>query len=218
MPYFDILILALIAIFVALRLRSNLGKNVGFDPRTDRKADNAPTRAIPLPDLVKPAPTKPKPDFADSLSTLPPRVAEGLERIRTADAEFATEEFIQGARMAYEMVIAAFSEHALARVKMLLLDEVYASFDAAIKAREAEGERVETTLIAITASDIIEAELNGSVAVITVRFDSKQITVLRDRDGKLKEGDPSAEEDVQNEWTFERDTRSRNPNWTITAT
>ena len=120
--------------------------------------------------------------------------------------------------MAFEMVFEGFAKGDRAPLKMLLAPDLYSQFDAEIEARTASDSRTETTLVSVTAKDIIRASLMGNIARLTVSYMSEQVSVVRGADGKIIQGNPSDVDQVMDEWTFERDISSRNPNWTIIDT
>jgi len=99
-----------------------------------------------------------------------------------------------------------------------LSDEVYANFEAAVGARERSGNTQETTLVGIDRAELIEARLDGSNAVVTVKYQSQQVNATRDESGKVLEGDPNTVEAVTDIWTFSRDMRASDPNWTLIGT
>jgi len=103
-------------------------------------------------------------------------------------------------------------------LRPLLSDEVYENFSGAIEARYKAGETMEMTLVGIREADVLEANMDGRVAFVTVKFVTEQIEVIRDKDGEPVSGDPSKVTTVTDIWTFARNTRSRNPNWTLVAT
>ena len=125
---------------------------------------------------------------------------------------------LTGARAAYEMIVTAYATGDRRTLKNLLSREVYEGFDAAIREREARGETTETQFVAIVSADIINAELRGRTAQITVRFVSQLISVTRDKSGAVIEGNPEKVNDVTDIWTFARDLSSSDPNWKLIAT
>lgn len=218
MKIIDILIFAMIAAFLVFRLRSVLGKRTGnerppHDPYSSDKAPGAANDAgegdkvVSLPDRSK----------RDDIPADAP-AAEGLRAIREADPGFSVEEFQGGARAAFEMIVASYAAGDRETLRPLLSDEVFKNFEDAIKAREAEGHVMEATLVGIREAEISEAYTEGRVAFVTIRFVSEQIEVVRDGEGNVVSGDPSRVTTVTDIWTFARNTRSRNPNWTLVAT
>lgn len=217
--YGDIIFLAIVAVFVLLRLRSTLGKDSGIDPRELWK--NASRETVETEKTVT-FPERPKKITQDDV--VPVRlqanqaVSDGLKAIRQADSQFSTTDFLTGARMAFEWVVEAFSKGDKDKLKMLLSDERYQHFAADIDARAGSGTTQETTIVSVLDTDITEAILQGGKAQITVQFTSEQIHVERDKDGTIIGGDPSHIEKVIDVWTFERPVNSRDPNWKIAAT
>ncbi len=217
--FIDIILFALIAAFLVLRLRGVLGRRDGFkgrprDPFTPPaggQADNE--NVVALPDRGKAEPV------ADTFEADPSDpVAAGLAQLRRADPGFDTEEFLVGARTAFEMIISAFAAGDTESLKPLLSRDVYANFAEEITKREEAGETLETIVTAIRVSDIVEARVDSRTARLTVKFVSDQTNLTRDHEGRLIEGDPEATIEVTDFWTFERAIKSRDPNWTLVAT
>ena len=145
-------------------------------------------------------------------------VAAGLDAIARDDKGFDGKHFIAGARAAYEMIVTAYAEGDRRTLKNLLSRDVYDGFEAAIREREAKGETAESRFVSIDKSDITDAELRGRTAQLTIRFVSQLVSVTRDRDGGVIEGNPEKVTDVTDVWTFARDLSSRDPNWKLVAT
>jgi predicted lipid-binding transport protein (Tim44 family) len=212
--YFDIILFAMVAAFLVLRLRSVLGRRTG----NERPRDPVLRRAeAPADKVVALGSRNPMPP---PVVTAPPAdaVAAGLERIRSADPGFDPSQFLAGARAAFEMIVGAFAAGDKARMRPLLSDDVYTPFAAAIDERTAAGETLETRIIALKRLDITEAGLTGRVARVMVKFVSDQINVLRAHDGSVVDGDPDHAVEKTDFWTFTRDTRSSDPNWVLEAT
>ena len=214
--YFDIILFALIAGFLVLRLRSVLGRRTG----TERPRDLFRRTPKPAPGEGKVV-TLPENDYR--VETSPPAVrprtlAEGLAQIRAADPQFEPNAFLAGARGAFELIVGAFAAGDAAKLRPLLGNEVYERFAEAIRQREAARQTEETRLEAIRAVAVEEAELNGRTAFVTVKFVSDQIHVLRGADGAVVDGDPEHTIERSDFWTFARNTRSQDPNWVLVAT
>ena len=227
---FDIIIFALIAAFLIYRLNGVLGTRHGderqrpnpFGERPDMQGpavkeglviDGEATPVTPpamremtLDGIVDPA--------VDSEG----RIRAGLEDIAQADRYFDVPTFIGGARYAFEMIVTAYARGELETLKDLLSPKLYSDFKAGVQAREKAGHTTEITIHRISKAHIIEAHLGGTMAYITVDFDVEQTTVTRDRDGKVVDGDPDRVFSVEDIWTFTRDTRSNDPNWTLIET
>jgi predicted lipid-binding transport protein (Tim44 family) len=217
--YIDILFFAMVAAFIALRLRSVLGRRTGHERR--RTGGFGPARPNGAADNVVALPERSTaqseadaaiPGLADKA------VKSGLTQIRLADQKFDPKSFLDGARAAFEMIVEAYAAGDKATLRPLLDDDVYRGFERAIDQRQAAGQTFETQLTAVPAAEIVGAEMRGRLARVTVRFKSEQINLLRDAQGKVVEGDPQTAEEVVDLWTFERDTASPDPNWTLVET
>ena len=213
--YFDIILFAMVAGFLILRLRSVLGRRTGQERRR-----NNPFLRQPEPTGDKVVPLGPRVAVPPPTATAPPgdAVAAGLAAIHNADPEFDPAHFVDGARVAFEMIVAAFAAGDKAKLRPLLSDEVYRPFSAAIDEREAAKETLETRILGMKQLDIIEAQLAGRWARVTLKIVSDQINVIRAHDGSIVDGDPEHPIEKTDFWTFARDTRSTDPNWALVAT
>lgn len=212
---FDIILFALVAVFLVLRLRSVLGRRTGHERRRGpllRQAEPTGDKVIAFGQRGQTAPPAPA-------TTAPAdAVAAGLAEIRSTDPSLDPSAFLQGARAAFEMIVAAFAAGDKAQLRPLLADEVYTPFVAAIDERNAAHETLETRIAQIKRLDIAEAGLDGRMARVTVKFVSDQINVVRAHDGSVVDGDPDHPTEKTDFWTFARDTRSPDPNWVLVAT
>jgi len=228
MGHIDIILLAMFAVFLVARLYKVLGRRTGHEQPRDPFAgvandDGRRDKVIPLPERASPVrPDEPARPVADSPAIAPPADAgplqPGVARIRGADPSFDPTTFVAGARAAFEIVLNAFAAGDLATLRPLLNDEVFDNFGRAIRARQQARHTLQTTLVGINSVDVIEADLQGRNAVVTVKIVSDQINVTRDADGKVVDGDPTTVTTVTDIWMFSRNTRSRDPNWTLVAT
>jgi predicted lipid-binding transport protein (Tim44 family) len=217
--YIDILFFAMVAAFIALRLRSVLGRRTGHErrrsggfgsPRPKGAADNVVT--LPDRSSAQAEVDAGLVDLADG------SVKTGLTQVRLADSRFDLQRFLAGARAAFEMIVEAYAAGDKAALRPLLADDVYRGFEGAIDQRQAAGQTLETQLTAVPAAEVVGARMDGSRARITVRFKSEQINLLKDAEGKVVDGDPGTALDVIDIWTFERDTTSPDPNWALVET
>lgn len=149
----------------------------------------------------------------------------GLDEIRAADAKFDAVDFVAGARIAFEMILNAFAQGDAKALRPLLSDQVYGNFAGAIEERNRNNQRLETTLVGILSADIVGAvleklpgEKTGDEARITVKFASQQISVTKDSEGRIVEGDPNEVANITDVWTFQRSVKARDPNWVLVAT
>ena len=201
LPYVDILIFAIIAVFLGLRLHSVLGKRTGFEQDTTRKADRVAASAEP----------------ASETEALP-KDGSGIDAVGKADPGFDAGEFTKGASAAYGMILEAFAKEDTEALKPLLGYEMIGSFTEAILERQKAGEKLTIELVELENTEITDARVVEGLAIITVEFRSRQKKLLHAEDGSVLEGDPNTEETFIDRWTFERDVSSRDPNWLLVET
>jgi len=201
-PFLDILIFAIIAIFLGLRLRSVLGRRDGFEQHIPRDPDAVEALAEKRAEAQK-----------QSLVS-----GEGVEAVAQVDPSFSEKEFLQGASAAYGMILEAFAAGDMDTLKSLLGYEMHAGFAQAVRDRDKAGETLSINLVSLDAASIIKARLTDGVAAITVEFRSQQQRVLKAEDGAVIEGAEEAAEAFVDHWTFERDISSRDPNWLLVET
>ncbi|MFZ0695228.1 MAG: Tim44/TimA family putative adaptor protein [Alphaproteobacteria bacterium] len=218
--YLDIVFLAMVAGFLIFRLRSVLGRRTGTEkrppdpfqpPAEPRRLGQATTPAVPP--AAERAGASPPPGEAS-----PGALAQGLRQIAAADPSFTPESFVTGAGTAFSWIVEAFAKGDTKALRPLLHDEVYNNFAAAIEARTRAGETHETVLVGIKSADLLEARLQNRGAFVTVKFVSEQVNVTRNREAEVIEGDPVRVVTITDIWTFARDIRSRDPNWSLVAT
>jgi len=218
-PYADIVILALVAGFILLRLRSVLGTKIGNDNPSYFNRPVAQDKQEPIVQLDEKSlkPKREEPDnYLAKLDNVP--LVDAIHTIKVKDPQFTATRFLEGAKGAFEMVFDAFAKGDKQTLKMLLSDTIFQEFGKEIAEREGHDEKTETTLVSVEAKDITHAELVSNMAHITVLFLSEQVTVVRNAEGAIIEGDPSEINHVEDRWVFERDVASKNPNWKIIET
>tara|TARA_A100001388_G_scaffold245165_1_gene203422 strand:+ start:367 stop:954 length:588 start_codon:yes stop_codon:yes gene_type:complete len=187
--YIDIILLAMIAGFIFLRLRGILGKKTGFEEDIESSfAHEAP-------------PSKPVVDL----------------NAATFD-ENAKKEFVKGAKIAYETIITNFAKGKLKDIKTLLDKNVYLQFEEAIKDRDEKKYSSETTFIGINSAEVKEHQQNKNMLEVTVEFVSEIISCVKDKDNKVVSGDPEKIKKVLDTWKFCKDSKSTNPNWLLIDT
>lgn len=214
------------AVLIFLQLRSVLGRRTGnekppvdpYSPRDVTKAPAADDNKVVT--LSRRGEGEEENRFAeiDAIAPAGTAVNESLREVLKSDPSFNAKEFLNGAKMAYEMIVTAFADGDRKTLKNLLSKEVYDGFDAAISEREKAGEVVKSTFVGIEKADITHASAKDSEAQITLRIVSQLISATFDKDGKLVEGDAENVSQVDDIWTFSRDIRSRDPNWKLVAT
>ncbi|MFO0293942.1 MAG: Tim44/TimA family putative adaptor protein [Rhodospirillales bacterium] len=219
--FLDIIFFAMVAGFLILRLRSVLGRRTG-DENAERwrakKPEQVPPAATPAGDNVVRFPDAASAPAEAAAPPAPGSVEAGIAEIQSADPGFDAAGFAQGARRAFEMIVAAFAQGDAAGLRPLLADPVNDSFAQAIRDRQGRGWTLATTLIGIRSADIVAARMRGRDALVTIRFVSDQVNVTRDAAGEVMEGDPTKVETITDIWTFSRDTRGRDPNWFLAET
>ena len=219
------IVFALVAVFVAWRLRSVLGTRGPTRPPVDRRppgALNVPPlggEVIPLKPATPAARSEtPPPDRWKGFAAPGSPVAAGFDAIAAVDPSFAPDTFLSGARTAYEMIVGAFAAADLSTLRRLLAPEVLANFEKAIRDRAAAEQTMTTTLVSIDAASVVEARLTGTVGSVAVRFAAKLASVTRDKAGVAIEGSPNDVVDHLDVWTFTRDVAAGDPNWLLAAT
>tara|TARA_B100001123_G_scaffold185424_1_gene212209 strand:+ start:1751 stop:2338 length:588 start_codon:yes stop_codon:yes gene_type:complete len=187
--YIDIILLAMIAGFIFLRLRGILGKKTGFEQ-----------------------------DISTSFPQEYPIKKNDKKLDANNFNEAAKKEFIKGAKIAYEAIITNFASGNLKEIKYLLDKKIFDQFDEALKERNNKGFFSETTFIGINSADIKEHKQNNNMLEVTVNFVSEIISCVKDKDKKIISGDPDTIKKVHDSWKFSRDSRSNSPNWLLIDT
>lgn len=211
----QLLVLAGIAIFLILRLRSVLGTREGYErpPEPAAPARPAPSRSF---DVIEGGADHDITDHAPAGSP----AAQALAAMKRAEPSFNVTEFLSGARQAYEMIVMGFERGELDDLVPLLSREVFASFDEVVQRREREGLRVEASFAGVREVELVNATFNEATreAEVTVRLVGELTSVVRDRDGRIVEGDANAVKQQRDTWTFARRMGSDNPNWRLVGT
>ena len=187
--YIDIILLAMIAGFIFLRLRGILGKRTGFEGN-------------------------PSGQFKEVLKNI--KVDQAVKPKEKFDDE-AQKEFLKGAKIAYETIITDFgdNDNKIINAKPLLNKDVFNQFDNALKERAKRGHFAEITFIGVNKAEIKEHKKTGNILNVTVNFIAEVITCIRDKDKKIVSGDPEKIKKIYDTWIFSRDTTSANPNWQL---
>ena len=190
--YIDIILLAMIAGFIFLRLRGILGKRTGFEGKAPTQFDK----------ILKEAVVKQTPKQADIFD------------------EEAQKEFLKGARIAYETIITDFSDNdnKITTSKPLLNKDIFNQFNEALKERDSRGHFAEITFIGINSAEIKEHKKVDKILNVTVNFIAEVITCIKDKNQKIISGDPKKIKKIYDTWVFSRDTTSPNPNWQLVDT
>jgi predicted lipid-binding transport protein (Tim44 family) len=210
-----IVILALVALFIGLRLYSVLGERTGHEQQPILKPAESDARAAPQ--VTQPATPQPGPaDSADMAFV--PTAGPGVRAILAADSTFDVARFLEGAKAAYRMILEAFWKGDLEAIRGHVEPHIYDAFAAATEQREKDGLKLDNRLVTIDQAVISEATLERGVAVITVRLEADIAAVTRDSEGQVVAGSLSDAVQTRDLWTFRRDTNSRDPNWLLIET
>ena len=187
--YIDIILLAMIAGFIFLRLRGILGKRTGFEG-------------------------KPPPQFQEVLKNI--NAETNIRQNQNFD-DTAQKEFLKGAQIAYETIITDFSDddNKLTKSKPLLSKKISDQFNEALRERRERSHFAEITFIGVNSAQIKEHKKNDSILKVTVDFVAEVITCIKDKDKKIISGSPDKIKKIYDTWVFSRDTRSKNPNWQL---
>ncbi len=225
---FDIftLIFIALAVFVAWKLRSVLGTKTGHEqPPTDvfqkKPAVQAPAsegNVIRLPGAAANDAGAEQPFRWAGVAEPGSPVAAGLDAIAREERDFDAAAFLEGSKAAYEMIVQSYARGDRKTLKGLLSKDVFDDFDHAITEREKRSETAETTFVSMSKADVTAAEVRGKMAMVTVKFSPKLISVVRSKAGEVVDGSAEAVVDVTETWTFSRQLGSRDPTWTLVAT
>lgn len=212
-----------IAVVIFVRLYGVLGQKTGaerpplppVDDRDDGTAGN--DNVIPITRQADPVPrdAAAEPEIPAAPET---PLAAALRTIVSADRAFDPRHFVDGAKIAYEMVVTAYARGDRKALKTLLAKEVFDRFTQGIDEREKKGEKVEFTFVGIDRAEIVEASLAEGMAHVTVRFAAKVISVTRNAGGDVIDGDAAKLADLVDVWTFAREVANSDPNWRLVET
>lgn len=227
----------IVAALIFLNLRSVLGKRTGSEkppydpfsrrdserpvptPSDDGKVITLPRRTtVAAPADVATAPVDNRYEEIDGFAPPATELNAALRKIFDADPSFNPRQFVDGARAAYEMVVMAFADGDRKTLKNLLSNEVYEGFNSAIADREKAGEKVKSTFVGIEKADMVAATIEGTEVTITMKMVSQLISATYNAAGEVVEGNAETVAEVKDQWTFARDTRSRDPNWKLVST
>lgn len=210
-----IVILALVALFIGLRLYSVLGERTGHEQQPILKPADPDARVEARPTEPRAAPSAP--NDADDMAFLP-LAGPGVRAILAADSAFDVARFLEGAKAAYRMILEAFWKGNLDAVRGHADQHVYETFAGAVEQRTKDGLSLDNRLITVDQAVISEATLEQGVAIVTVRFEADIAAVTRNAQGEVVAGSLSDAVQTRDLWTFRRDISSRDPNWLLIET
>lgn len=214
-PVIQLLVLAGIAIFLILRLRSVLGTREGFEkPRVQKPEPSR--RSTPDLEVIDGGPDPDVVDYVDADSD----AATALTAMKTVDRSFSVREFLRGGRGAYEMILTEFEKGELVEIKPFLSDDVYEAFAGVVEDREKNGLSVNFTFVGISETTLVDAEYNEATkeAEISIKFIAESTSAVYDDGGDLIEGSPTEIKKQRDVWTFGRTMGTGDPNWFLVAT
>lgn len=213
-PLIQLLVLAAIAIFLILRLKSVLGTREGFEkPPLPNPAPSTPRRGF---EVIEGGQDHDITDHVEKDS----ENARSLAAMKRVEPAFSVTEFMQGARGAYEMILMGFERGNLDEIKPFLSEEVFQAFVDGVAAREDKGLKVEAEFIGVRETKVqrVTFDKETNRAEMTMRFVAEMTSVVRDRGGDIVEGSPTAIKRQKDSWTFARTMGSTDPNWLLVAT
>jgi len=212
-----------LAVVIFIQLRNVLGRRTGHErPPFDPFSAKAEAREEKEGEAAaRPADAAPPADpYAEIDAYIPPDVPlnGALRAIRNADGSFASQQFLAGARAAYELILAAFAKGDMSELRRLLADNIYQDFAKAVAEREKAGETVKFTFVGLDKAQIITAELEKDEARIGVAFGAEIISATYDKAGRLIDGDAQDIFHLQDHWLFSRNVKAKTPDWLLAAT
>ena len=203
-PFLDIIILGLLALFLGFRLKNLLGDRSGYGEDVNKLETYNETKL----------------DNNNNVINLNKKKisGEGLETLKKVDPNFSEEEFLDGAKQAFKIIIEAFVDSDIEKLKPLIDYELLKSFTKSISEREARQEKQFVEIISINKLDIINISLVDNIASISIKIESEQIKYTINKNDKIIDGNKEVSEIIKDKWVLERDTSSNNPNWKLVET
>ena len=204
MPFIDILIFAVIAVLLVLRLRSVLGQKTGYEDQSRGKetAERFEQKPIPI-----------RPDVQAAAND-----GHGMDALRRAEPSFSEAQFLDGARAAFGIILSAYAEGDIAQLKRLLSYDLLQNFTQSIQQRASDGEALSITIEDISHFSILNAQVFDNIASVTVDFHSTQTRMITDEGGNVIEDEGTGKLELVDIWTFERDLTLSDPNWKLAET
>lgn len=226
-----LIIMAFVAGFIILQLRRTLGRRDGYDGKDEKSKDSqfrdkkdetktADDNVVPLRGAIGPQ-SEQQDDIDESIDIGVAKSSPfyaALDKIRSFDHSFSLPIFIDGAEYAYGMILNAFWSGDTKTLRTFLSRDVFGQFETAIDDMKEQGQEFQNTLNDIEKIDLEEASIDGSMAELTLRFKSHMTIVIKDKDGELIDGNPEKIVPVTDIWTFCRDVKRGDPNWTLVST
>jgi predicted lipid-binding transport protein (Tim44 family) len=212
-----IVILALVALFIGLRLYSVLGERTGHEQPILKPADPEQAEARLEPRTAAQTSGLATPTESDDLSYLP-TAGPGVRALLAAEPSFDVARFLDGSKAAYRLILEAFWKGDVETMRPYVDQHVFETFAAAVEQRKKDGLVLDNRLVAIDQAVIVGAEIERSVAMVTVRFEADIAAVTRNAAGEVIAGSLSDAVQTRDRWTFRRDISTRDPNWLLVET
>ena len=213
-PIISLLVLAGIAVFLILRLKSVLGTREGFEkPPAPKETTSSRRQEF---EVIEGGPDR---DITDHVPEDSPQ-ANDLAAMKRIEPSFSVTEFVQGARGAYEMIVMGFERGDLGGIKPFLADDVFQTFVDVVASREDQGLKIEAEFVGVRETSVVDVRFDKdtNLAEVTMRFVGELTSVVRDRGGDIVEGDPNHIKRQKDTWTFARTMGANDPNWQLVAT
>lgn len=213
-PLIQLLVLAGIAVFLILRLKSVLGTREGFEKPPVPRPSSAPSR--PEFEVIDGGPDRDITDYVEEDSAS----AAALAEMKRAEPSFSVTDFVQGSRGAYEMIVMGFERGELNDIEPFIAEDVFEAFVEVVADREDQGLTIEAEFIGVREVRVenVDFDLETREAQITMRFVAELTSVVRDKGGDIVEGDPKAVKRQKDTWVFARKMGVDDPNWLLVAT
>lgn len=208
----DLIILAIIAGFIVYRLYVTLGEKTGY------KGDNTKTQNNVVDFNAKKEQAPAVKTKVAPTEKIPAEFRATVQEITKIDPDFSLEGFKEGASMAFEIILEAYTMVDTKTLKNLLAPDVFKAFKFVIDERKAKGHTLENTLVRIEEILIKDVSIQNNKSQIHVQYTTEQVPVIKDSDGEIIEGCPNQIDQVIDTWTFERSLKSRDPNWFLVST
>lgn len=216
----QLLVLAAVAVFLVLKLRSTLGTRTGYEPPNDARMPGAPAD-----DSIDSGPFEViegggiDQDIADHVD-IDSDAGQALTAMKRLEPDFNVSEFLSGARQAYEMILMAYENGDLETLQQFLAPDVYAGFEQAVEARAEQGLTVDARFVGVRELKLKDAKFDDydNTGELEIRFVGELVSVVKDANGEIVEGDPQSIQRQTDLWTFARTMGSDNPNWLLVAT
>ncbi|MCV6825620.1 MULTISPECIES: Tim44/TimA family putative adaptor protein [Halocynthiibacter] len=212
----QLLVLAGIALFLILKLRSVLGTRDGYEPTQNAQAQQAARKAVSGFEVIDGGVDR---DILDNIDGNP-KAVEALTEMKKVEPNFSVTEFLGGARGAYEMILMSFERGDIKEIEPFLSEDVADSFTEVIAAREDQGLTIEAEFVGVRELALVDAEFDTTTkqAEMKIKFVGELTSVVKDKDGKIIEGDAQTVKRQKDVWTFAREMGANDPNWQLVQT